>query len=50
MYGGENEFDENTPEYEYYTDLFLEESASDRSSCRTCHKKIAKGILRWCSV
>lgn len=45
----DNDFDENTPEYEYYTDLILEESVSNKATCRGCFRKIDKGILRWCS-
>lgn len=37
-------------ELNIYTDLYLEEASSNRSTCRTCGRKIDKGILRWCSV
>lgn len=44
-----NEYDENTPEYKYYTDLLLEESVSNKATCRGCFSRIDKGVLRWCS-
>lgn len=37
-------------EHHIYEDLFLEVSASNRSTCRGCGKRIDKDILRWCSV